>query len=108
MANPTTGTLVQELDSSQLGTVNFSAAQSGLFRVTWIVGGDTAATFQLEQANSTGLSASTNVITVRTPTNQSAQYVANYVLAKDDRLRIRLQTSLTANVMGYIQAERLT
>ena len=108
VANPTTATLVQELDSTQLRTVNFSAQQTGLFRVNWICGGDTNATWQLEQANSTALSASTNVITVRTPTNQSAQYVAAYVLAKDDRLRIRLQTSLTANVMAYMQAERLT
>lgn len=108
VTNPDTTTLLAELDSTQLGTVNFKTGQSGLFRTTWIIGGTTGLSVVLEQANSTALSATTLSIPIYTPTGQSGQYVFNLNLGPNDRLRARMASTVTASVMASIQAERLT
>ena len=108
VSNPSTGTLLNEIDSTQLGTAFFAAGQTRVYRTTWIVGGDTNLTVQLEAANSTALGASTNVVMVKTPTAQSGQFVFNMALGKDDRLRARLNSTATTVVTCYIQAEALT
>ena len=106
--NPSTTTLCAELDSTELGTANYRAGQSGLFRVTWIIGGDTSATWQLEQAASTALNDSTRTIWVKTPTGQSGQFITNHRLEQNHRLRARINSSFTAAVVASIQAESIT
>ena len=108
-ANPTTGTLAAELDSTQLGTVNYAGGRGVWWRVNWIIGGDTAATWQLEAATSTALSAGQDIVFIKTPLNQSGQYVTTHQLTANMRLRARLQTAIGAGtVVASIQAEPLS
>lgn len=108
VSNPSTSTLINEIDSTQLGTVNFVGAQTRKYQVTWIVGADTNATWQLEQANSTALGASTTTIFVKTPTAQSGQYVTYHELGVNDRLRARVNSTFTGNATAFILAVALT
>ena len=106
---PSTSSLIAEIDSTQLGTVNYTTSQQNLFRVTWIVGADTSATWYLEQVPSTALTTATNATTiiVKSPTAQSAQYVTNHRLGQNDRLRVRM-LSTGVNACASIQAEAIT
>ncbi len=108
VANPSTGTLCAEIDSTQLGTKDLIANQKLLVQTTWFIGGDTLATWRLEAAKSTALSASTQTVFVKSPTGQSGQYVTTNELYKDYRLRARVDSTFTANVVASILAERLT
>ena len=108
VSNPSTATLCAEIDSTQLGTQNLAANQVKNVRVTWIVGGDTNCTWQLETASSTATGAGVDIIFLKTPTAQSGQYVTNHSLLANYRIRARLQSSLTVNVTAFIQAEPMT
>lgn len=107
VTGPSTATLLAELDSTVLGTVNFRVGQSRIFQVTWIIGADTNVTWQLESAASSSLADGVDVIFPKTPTGQSAQYVTFHTLEKDYRLRARL-FSTGANAAAYISAVPLT
>lgn len=106
---PSTASLIAEVDSSQLGTVNYTTNQTKLHRVTWLVGADSNATWMLEQVNSTALTTSTNPTTwiVKSPPSQTAQYIFNCELRQNDRLRVRM-LSTQVNACASIQAEPLT
>lgn len=106
---PSTATLIAEIDSTQLGTNQFSAGQTKLFRVTWGVGCSSVGIWQLEVATSTVLLTSTAAGTkiVYSPPNQTAQYVTNEELGVNGRLRIRM-LSTKVEAAGWIQAEALT
>lgn len=108
VSNPSTATLVAEIDSTQLLTQNLVTGQSLNMLVTWIVGSDTLATWQLEQATSTALSAGVAPIFLKTPTGQSGQYLTMHRLGPNDRLRARVQSTFTASVTAFIQAEVMT
>lgn len=108
VANPSTATLCAEIDSTQLGTQNLATGQSKNFRVTWILGADTNATFQCESASSTNLNAGVDIIAIKTATAQSGQFVTNHVLGPNYRLRARVYSSFTGNVVALIQAEPVT
>jgi hypothetical protein len=104
-----TVTLCAELDSTQLGTVNFATGQSGLFKVTWILGADTNAVWQCESCASTALNAGVDIFFPQTPTAASAQFVTTHTLEKDYRLRARIGGStFNATVRALIIAERMT
>lgn len=106
--NPSTATLVAEVDSTQLGTVDYASGQHGLFRVTWILASDTNATWQCESATSTALNAGKEIIWPKTGTSVGAQFVTLNRLGKDDRLRARIGGStFTAQVSATIIAEAL-
>ena len=111
-ATPSTAVLMAELDSTQLGTKDLVAGQKKLVTVTWIVGGDTNANWQLETCTSTALGAGVDMIFPKTPTNQSAQYVTCHELFKDYRIRARVAPSTMGNggaaMHAYISAEVLT
>lgn len=104
---PSTSTLLAELDSTMLGTVNYSASQQANFSVTWILGADTNVTWQCESCASTALNAGVDVFYPKTATGQSAQFITTHRLGKDARLRARLY-STGANAAAYISAEPLT
>lgn len=106
VAAPSTATLLAELDSTQLGTYRFVGSQSRLYRVNWIMGADTNATFQCESASDTGLATGVDVFYPKTVPNQSAQFVTSHTLTKDMRLRVRL-FSTAVNAAAYISAEPL-
>lgn len=105
--NPSTATLVAEIDSTQLGAV---LAGGSVYQVIWVVGASTTATWQLEQCSSTGLGSTAvrDLTYVQTPAGQSGQYVLSYKLQKGDRLRARLQTGITGVATAKIAAEPMT
>lgn len=107
-SNPSTATLVAELDSTQLGTQNLAPNQKLLVRVNWILGADTNATWQCEATASTALNAGVDVFFPKTGTAQSGQFVTYHQLLKDYRLRARLQSTFTASATAFIAAEVLT
>lgn len=106
-SNPTTATIVAELVSSALRI----PSGGGPYQVTWIVGAQTTlATFQLEQTLSTGLDMSTagrDQAVVMVSSGQSAQFVTKHNLEEGDRLRVRMNSSLTGAVAAKIIAEPL-
>lgn len=93
--NPSTSDLLAEIDSTQLNRI---PAGGQNFGVTWIVGGSTNITFQLEHALSTGLGSTAwrDQTLLFTPTNQSAQYVTKLRLEVGDRLRVRVNAGIAA------------
>lgn len=104
--NPSTDTLIAEVDSTQLATV---LAGGSVYQVIWIVGASTNAIWQLEQASSTNLATATRATTyVQTSVSQSGQYVLSYKLQKGDRLRARLQAGITGVATAFISAEPMT
>lgn len=102
-----TATLYAELDSTMLGTANFRLGQSLDFQVTYIMGADTVATWQCGVCNSTALNSGVDEFFPKTPTGQTAQYVLQHTLQKDQRIRIRQQSS-AAGGAGYLSAVPLT
>lgn len=108
VSNPSTATLVGELDSTQLASTAWASAK--LFRVTWVVGASTLAVWRLEQALSTAL-ASTSIrdtTFLQTPSAQSGQYMLTYKLEPGDRLRARVNSTFTGTATAKISAEPLT
>lgn len=103
IAAGSTATLFAELDSTVLGTASYAAAQHGIFQVTYIMGADTNVTWQAGSCNSTALNAGADEFFPKTPTAQTAQYVLQHVLTKDQRLRVRQQSS-GAGGTAYISA----
>ena len=108
-AAPSTATLLAELDSTMLGTVNFVPGQSRIFQVTYIIGGDTGLTWQIGTCASTALNAGVDEFFPKSASFQSGQYVVQHTLEKDHRIRCRLQSTGTApNASAYISAVPLT
>lgn len=112
VSNPSTSTLIAEIDSTQLGTANFVANQHRVLAVTWLPGADTSATWQLEVAHSTALTAgpstSVDMLWVKTPSGQTGQYMTRHRIGKDGRVRMRVNSTFTGNATGSIVAEYLT
>ena len=108
VSNPSTGTLCAEIDSTQLGTNQFTASQSRIVQCSWLIGGDTSATWQIETCASTALNSGVDIAFVRTPTGQTGQFVTQHVLEKDYRIRARVQSTFTGSVTAFIQAIPMT
>ncbi len=112
VANPSTSTLIAEIDSTQLGTASFAPSQHKNLQVTWLVGADTNATWQLEVAGSTSLTAgpstSVDMLWVKTPSGQSGQYVTTHKVGPKARVRARVNSTFTGSAVASIIAEYLT
>lgn len=108
IAAPSTASIIAMLDSTQLGTVNLRDTQHKTFRVNWIVGCDTNATWQLEAAKDAGLSSASwvDVIFPKTVTSMSGQYVTQHTLTQNQFLRARM-ASTGSGASAYISAEPL-
>lgn len=113
-SNPSTTTLVAEIDSTQLQTITGSsiagAGRSVVCRVTAIVGASTLADWTVEQALSTGLGSTAvrQLVPILTPSGQSGQYVFGAVVEPGDRIRARLNSSFTGNANAFLQVEPLS
>lgn len=107
-SNPSTSTLIAELDSTQLGTQNLVPGQKLLVRANWILGSDTNAIWQIEAATSTALGAGVDMSFPMTPAKASGQFVTFHELFKDYRLRARVQSTFAGTAAAYISAEKLT
>ena len=112
VSNPSTATLIAEIDSTQLGTARFTAGQHKVLQVTWLIGADTSATWQLEVAASTTLtgapSTAVDMVWVKTPTGQSGQYVTTHRVGPNARARARVNSTFTGSATASIIAEFLT
>lgn len=109
IANPSTTTLVVELDSTLLGTNNFAAGQSRDYQVSWCLGSNSTVltNFVGEVATSTALNASTVVFPIVAPYGQSGLYVNQVRLEKDYRLRVRVASTFTGSAWAWVQAVEL-
>jgi len=108
VSNPTTATLVAEIDLND--TMAHVHVNGEPYQVTWVVGVQTtAAIFQLEQALSTGpgSTAIRDQTVVMVSSGQSAQFVTKHTAQPGDRFRIRVNSSFTGGVAGKIIAEPL-
>lgn len=112
VSNPTTATLIAEVDFND--TMATAKAGGQPYQVGWIVGVQTTlATFLLEHSASTGLDMSTAAQSTRTgaqtvvmvSSGQSAQFVTKHTIFPGNRLRIRVNSSFTGGVAGTIFAE---
>lgn len=104
--NPSTDTLVAEIDPTQLAAV---LSGGSVYQVSWLVGASTNVVWLLEQASSTNLATAPRDLTfVQTPSGQTGQYILSYKLQKGDRLRARLQTAITGTATCKISAEPMT
>lgn len=107
-SNPSTSTLIAELDSTQLGTQNLAPNQKLLMRVNWILGSDTNAIWQIESASSTGLGNVVDAVFPMTPAKASGQFVTYHEMFANYRLRARVQSTFSGTAAAYITAEKLT
>jgi hypothetical protein len=106
-SNPTTGTLIAEIDcNSTQATIRRGGEP---WQVTWIVGAQTTlATFRLEQTLSTGLDMSTagrDLTLVMVSSGQSAQYITKHNVEPGDRFRVRVNSSFQGAVVAKIIGE---
>jgi len=103
--DPTTATLIAEVDSTQLGSTSWPSGKA--YQVSWIVGASTAAIYRLEQCLSTGLGSTAirDVVLVQVPAGASPQYVTSHYLEPGDRLRVRSNSSFTGSGTAWISAE---
>lgn len=109
-SNPTTGTLLAEIDcNSSMATVRRGGEP---WQVSWIIGTQTTlATFLLEQTSSTGLDISTSgrdQTVAMVSSGQSAQFVTKHNVEPGDRFRVRVQSSFTGGAAAKIIAEPLS
>lgn len=107
-SNPSTSTLIAEVDSTQLGSVYFATGQHRAALVTWVLGADTNAHWQCEVATSTALAAPQDVMFARTPANASGQFVTTHSIPKNGRVRARLNSTFTGGASAYIAVEYMT
>ena len=111
IAAGSTTALFAELDSTMLGTVNFTTGQSRLMQVTYILTGGSSVsaniTWQAGTCGSTATSAGVDEFYASVPPGQTAQYVLQHTIEKDYRIRVR-QFSTGASGAAYIQAVALT
>lgn len=103
--NATTGTLLAELDSTQLGTKDLVSGQKRIAAVKWILGGDTNLTWQCGVCTSTALGAGRDEFYAKTPTAMSGEYVTEHELFKDERLRARHFSTATGSAAAFITAK---
>jgi len=103
--DPSTTTLVAELDSTTLITTQ----RGGIYLLNWWPGASTNAVWWLEHCLSTGLGSTAirERQIIRTVTNQHAQYVRKFVLEANDRIRVRVGSTFTGDADVKLQAEKL-
>ena len=113
VSNPTSTTLLAEIDSTKLHSGLYGGTSTNLhrtFQVTCKVGASSNGSFLLEAAPSTAL-ASTAVrrrVVIFSPPNQTAQYTDYWTLQSGDRLRVLVASTFTGNTFAEISAVPLT
>lgn len=111
VSNPSTQTLLAEIDFN--GSNASISAGGKVWGVTWIVGaGTTLAVMNLEQSQSTDLDMTQSTsyrrsITVQVSSGQSAQFFTKHTIERGDRLRVRMNSTVTGVANASISAEPL-
>ena len=107
-ANPTTATLLAEIDSTQFQT--HSPNRTLPYQVTWFIAATTLAQLTLEHCLSTGLGSTALrcEIPALVTVNQTGQYITKHAIQPGDRLRVRVEGStFTGTACVWISAEPL-
>lgn len=107
VSNPSTATLLAELDSS-----NFQIGSSFVVGRTYVVnawlGGSTGGAWVVESATSTALNASVDRFLLRTASGQTSQFVMKFRLtAPTDRIRVRHESTVTGSFEAKLSAEEI-
>lgn len=113
--NPSTATLVAEIDSTQLGIVTGAATVGGKngrtspARLMATLGGSTSCDWRLEKSVSSTLADAPNFLvpSILTPTGQSGVYQFSIMVEPGDRIRARLNSSLTGSASAFLQVDPL-
>ena len=105
-SDPSTATLLAEIDSTQLASI-LPTGQP--FQVTAVIGASTNAQWRIEQCLSTGTGSTAvrDLVTILTPTAMSGQYTWKWQLQPGDRIRARVNSSFTATASAKLFAEPL-
>lgn len=108
VANPSTATLLAELDSS-----NFQIAATSpvarMYAVYAYLGGSTGGAWVVESATSTALGATVDAFNVRTASGQTSQFVFKFRLtAGTDRIRVRHTSTATGSFEAKLSAEEIS
>jgi hypothetical protein len=104
-SNPSTTTLIAQLDSTQLLTVN----RGGTYNVNAYLGGSTQIEWWVEHVLSTGLGSTAIVkrTILRTASAVHSQFQFRIKFETDQFLRVRVGSTFTAIAEATLQAERL-
>jgi hypothetical protein len=98
-ADPSTSSLLAQVDSTQLAILTGCPTDTGghgvMARVDWFVGATTNASFALEHCLSTGLGSTAirDKTVVYMGSNLSGQYCDDYQILPGDRFRVRVNGS---------------
>ena len=106
-ANPSTSTLLAELDSSNFGNTNDGPAERS-YVVNAYLGGSTAGYWSVERATSTALNARQDFYLFRTSPQQTSQFVCYFRLtARTDRIRVRHYSTNTGTYEAKLMAQEI-
>lgn len=111
-ANPSTSTLLAELESTNFGypsTLAITPPGDRLYAVNIYIGASTLAYFAVEHATSTGLgsTAITSQLLLRTASGQHSQFLKVFKLGATDRIRVRPQSTATGTYEAFLSAQEL-
>ncbi len=111
-SNPTTATLVAEVDATAINAAITAGIGSLPCQVNWVVGcsASTTGQFLLEHCLSTGLGSTAiyDQTLVFTPAGQSGQFNRRYLVTNGDLFRVRMASTVTGTVSAKIQVEPWT
>lgn len=106
-SDPSTTTLLAELDSSNFG-ITGEKKRERIWNVHAYLGGSTGAYWVIERATSTAISAGVDKIRVRTASGQTSQFVVKFrSTAVTDRFRVRHESSVTGTFDACLIAEEI-
>lgn len=109
-----TGVVVAAIDSTQIAQVTGAAVLGSPYghtvmaRLTATLGGDTLASWRVEQSVSSTITDATKVSApLRTPTGQSGVYTFSLKLAPGDYVRARTCSTYTGTLTAFLQLDPL-
>lgn len=109
-----TGAVIAVIDSTQLAVVTGSATLGSprghavFARLTATLGGDTLASWRVEQSISSTITDATKMTApLRTPTGQSGVYTFSLRLAPGDYVRARTCSTYTGTLTAFLQLDPL-
>lgn len=107
--DPSTATLIAEIDSTAIASMVPTGRRGIPFRVNWRVGASTSAIFVLEQCLSTGFGSTAirDSCQVFTGSNLTSQFLDHYMVEPGDRFRVRVASSFSGTASAQISAEPL-
>lgn len=108
-SNPSTGTLLAELDSSNFQISATAPLRERMYSVMAYLGGSTGGAWVVESATSTALNATVDAFNLRTASGQTSQFVLHFRLtAPTDRIRVRHTSTATGSFEAKLSAQEIS